>query len=169
LPVVLTEWGVGVAEAVGVGVGLTVLVGVGVGLTVLVGVGVGLTVLVGFGAGLTVLVGFGFGFMTFVFTELGLAELLFEGTGIAVLDADTAGTVGDPCADGACVWVPPRVCGAPRARSVPAVNSGLSGVYLSVAVKPAIVPTVTKIARFISNTYLKRERFVMDALLWHTG
>jgi len=168
LPVVLTEWGVGVAEAVGVGVGLTDLVGVGVGEAVLVGVGVGEAVLVGVGVGLTVLVGVGVGFLTFVFTGLGLAELLFLGTGVEVLDADTAGTVGEPCADDACVWAPPKVCGAPRARSVPAVNSGLSGVYLSVAVKPAIVPTVTKIARFISNTCLKRERFVMDALFWHT-
>jgi len=151
-----------------VGVGLTVLVGVGVGLTVLVGFGAGLTVFVGFGAGLTVFVGFGAGFVTFVFTEFGLAELLFVGTGVEVLDADTAGTLGDPWADGACDWAPPKVCGPPSARSVPAVNSGLSGVYLSVAVKPAIVPTATKIARFISNTCLKRKRFMMNALFWHT-
>jgi len=154
---------VAVAVSVGVGFGLVVLTGFG--LVVLTGLG--FVVLTGFG--LVVFFGVAFGFAGELFTGLGepvlppttccvLPDLV--GMAVGVLDAETAGTVGELPLAGATDLEPPSVCGLPSAKSVPAVSSGFSGVYRSVAVSPAMVPTATKIARFISS--LPRTQTIRD-------
>ena len=109
-----------------------VVVFVGLGFTVLVGDGLGLGFVVLPGFGLMVFFGVAFGFAGELFTGLGEAALPpttccvlpdLVGRAVGVLDAETAGTVGELPLTGATDLEPPSVCGLPSAKSVPAVSS----------------------------------------------